>query len=108
MNIKKMNNTQLKEEVENILSFITTDYEEEAAAEVLLNNKDVLEDIRNDVSEGTSLIFAVRQALQTVIERCQTMEKEECALEYGFDSYDDNDYNVHSRYGAMYMHMLKI
>lgn len=103
MNIKKMNNAQFKEKVEDILSFITTDYEEETAAEVLLQDRETLEDIKNDVSEGTSLIFAVRQALQTIVERRQSMEKEECGLEYGYDSYDDNEYNVHSRYGAMYM-----
>lgn len=103
MNIKKMNNAQFKEKVEDILSFITTDYEEEAAAEVLLQDREALEDIKNDVSEGTSLIFAVRQALQTIVDRRQSIEKEECVLEYGYDSYDDNEYNVHSRYGAMYM-----
>lgn len=92
---------RLREKVEEVLNFITTDYEEEAAAEALLQDRNSLEDIREDVSEGTPLTLAVRQALQRMVEKRQA--DRENTLEYDYDSYDDNEYNVHSRYGAYYM-----
>lgn len=97
MNIKKMTNAQLKEKVEGMLEAIISGYEEESAAEIILQDRNSLENIKNDVEEGTSFALAVRQELQRVVEA-----QEDKYYETDMDSFSDDEYNAYSRYGTMY------
>lgn len=94
---------QFREMVEEYLEVIVSSYEEEDAAERIINSSKKINLIASKVKRGVNFKLAVRQVLQAEIDKIEDEymrmeQKASFARNKRYDSYSNGDYDNYTSY----------